>query len=180
MSDLNQNINVKNSLFVSENNDFVLQFNIEIPKNHIVEILTFLHPMLNSSSKSIPELVQSSPKKSLEDTITSILLEIGVPAHIIGYRYLQDAIYMCVHNRDSVNSITKILYPDIAKKNHTTSSRVERAIRHAIECAWLRGNIDSLDHIFGSSVSPDSGRPTNSEFIAVVTDYLIMKKHFSI
>ena len=180
MSDLSQNISVKNNLFLSENNNFVLQFNIEIPKNHIVEILTFLHPMLNSSSENVTNLLQSSNKRSIEDRITSVLLEIGVPAHIIGYRYLQDAIYMCIHDRDSVNSITKILYPDIAKKNHTTSSRVERAIRHAIECAWLRGNIDSLDRIFGSSVSPDSGRPTNSEFIAVVTDHLIMEGHISL
>ena len=107
---------------------------------------------------------------NLETDVTNIIHEIGVPAHIKGYHYLRDAIMMAVDDMDVLNAITKILYPTVAKKYQTTSSRVERAIRHAIEVAWSRGKLDTLDELFGYTVSNGKGKPTNSEFIALIAD----------
>ena len=107
---------------------------------------------------------------NLETDVTDIIHEIGVPAHIKGYQYLRDAIVMSVNDMDMLNSITKILYPTIAKKYQTTSSRVERAIRHAIEVAWSRGKMDTIDEMFGYTIHNGKGKPTNSEFIALITD----------
>ena len=101
---------------------------------------------------------------------TNIIHEIGVPAHIKGYQYLRDAIILSVNDMEMLNSITKILYPTIAKKHQTTPSRVERAIRHAIEVAWSRGKMDTIDELFGYTVSTGKGKPTNSEFIALIAD----------
>lgn len=109
-------------------------------------------------------------EKDLEADVTNIIHEIGVPAHIKGYQYLRDAIIMSVENREVINSITKILYPTIAKMNKTTPSRVERAIRHAIEVAWSRGKMDTIDELFGYTISTGKGKPTNSEFIALIAD----------
>ena len=106
----------------------------------------------------------------LEMLITDIIHQIGVPAHIKGYNYLRDAIIMSVKDTDMISSITKILYPTVAKHHHTTSSRVERAIRHAIEVAWDRGDIDTLDSYFGYTIHNNRGKPTNSEFIAMISD----------
>ena len=106
----------------------------------------------------------------LEKDVTDMIHEIGVPAHIKGYQYLREAIMMSVRDGEMLNSITKILYPTIAKKYQTTSSRVERAIRHAIEVAWSRGNMETLDSLFGYTISIGKGKPTNSEFIALITD----------
>lgn len=108
----------------------------------------------------------------LHTEITTILHEIGVPAHIKGYQFLREAIAMVYHDIDLLGSITKVLYPEIAKKYHTTSSRVERAIRHAIEVAWNRGNIDAISSIFSYTVSITKAKPTNSEFIAMIADKL--------
>lgn len=107
---------------------------------------------------------------NLETDVTSMIHEIGVPAHIKGYQYLRDAIMMSVKDMDMLNSITKILYPTIAKNHQTTPSRVERAIRHAIEVAWSRGKMDTIDELFGYTVSTGKGKPTNSEFIALISD----------
>ncbi len=106
----------------------------------------------------------------LEMLITDIIHQIGVPAHIKGYNYLRDAIMMSVKDTDMISSITKILYPTVAKRHQTTSSRVERAIRHAIEVAWDRGDIDTLDSYFGYTIHNNRGKPTNSEFIAMISD----------
>ena len=106
----------------------------------------------------------------LEQDVTDMIHEIGVPAHIKGYQYLREAIMMSVEDPAMISSITKILYPTVAKKNQTTSSRVERAIRHAIEVAWSRGKLDTLDELFGYTVSNGKGKPTNSEFIALIAD----------
>ncbi|MFD1039189.1 sporulation transcription factor Spo0A [Virgibacillus byunsanensis] len=111
-------------------------------------------------------------KKDLEASITNIIHEIGVPAHIKGYMYLREAITMVYNDIELLGSITKVLYPDVAKKFNTTASRVERAIRHAIEVAWSRGNIDSISALFGYTVSISKAKPTNSEFIAMVADRL--------
>lgn len=108
--------------------------------------------------------------RNLETDVTNVIHEIGVPAHIKGYQYLRDAIILSVNDMEMLNSITKILYPTIAKKHQTTPSRVERAIRHAIEVAWSRGKMDTIDELFGYTVSTGKGKPTNSEFIALIAD----------
>ena len=109
-------------------------------------------------------------KHILENEITGMIHEIGVPAHIKGYQYLRESITLAVNDPDIINSITKVLYPTIAKKFDTTPSRVERAIRHAIEVAWNRGNPDILNDLFGYTISNGKGKPTNSEFIALISD----------
>ena len=111
-------------------------------------------------------------KTSIEGMVTSIIHEIGVPAHIKGYQYLREAIIIAVNDMDVINAITKVLYPQVAKTFQTTPSRVERAIRHAIEVAWDRGDLDTLQRFFGYTVSNTKGKPTNSEFIALIADKL--------
>lgn len=112
--------------------------------------------------------------KDLEVVVTDYIHEIGVPAHIKGYQYLREAIMMSVEDPEMLNLITKALYPTIAKKYQTTPSRVERAIRHAIEVAWSRGKMETLDAIFGYTISIGKGKPTNSEFIALIADKIRM------
>lgn len=119
---------------------------------------------------------KEAPKVNLEDRVTEMIHEIGIPAHIKGYHYLRDAIIMAVDDMDVLNAITKILYPTVAKRHQTTSSRVERAIRHAIEVAWNRGKIDILDKLFGYTISYGKGKPTNSEFIALVADTIRLEQ----
>ena len=109
---------------------------------------------------------------SIETMVTNIIHEIGVPAHIKGYQYLREAIIIAVNDMDVINAITKVLYPQVAKAFQTTPSRVERAIRHAIEVAWDRGDLDTLQRFFGYTVSNTKGKPTNSEFIALIADKL--------
>lgn len=115
---------------------------------------------------------QATKEEILEIKVTNIIHEIGVPAHIKGYQYLRDGIMMVVNNIEVINQITKQLYPDLAKKYKTTPSRVERAIRHAIEVAWNRGQIETVESIFGYTVNSNKGKPTNSEFIAMIADKL--------
>ena len=149
--------------------------------------------MLLNRIKSVKKMFRNNEKKSedtktenavrgenLENRVTNMLHEIGIPAHIKGYHYLRDAIIMAVEDMDVLNAITKILYPTVAKKYQTTSSRVERAIRHAIEVAWSRGKLDTLDELFGYTVSTGKGKPTNSEFIALIADTIQLEyKHRS-
>ena len=111
----------------------------------------------------------------LELMVTEIIHQIGVPAHIKGYHYLRDAIIMSIRDQELINSVTKILYPTVAKKHSTTSSRVERAIRHAIEVAWDRGDVDVLNSYFGYTIHTSRGKPTNSEFIAMISDKLRLR-----
>ncbi len=111
-------------------------------------------------------------KAGIESMVTNIIHEIGVPAHIKGYQYLREAIIIAVGDMDVINAITKVLYPQVAKTFQTTPSRVERAIRHAIEVAWDRGDLDTLQRFFGYTVSNTKGKPTNSEFIALIADKL--------
>ena len=111
-------------------------------------------------------------RKTIESMVTGIIHEIGVPAHIKGYQYLREAIIIAVNDMDVINAITKVLYPQVAKTFQTTPSRVERAIRHAIEVAWDRGDLDTLQRFFGYTVSNTKGKPTNSEFIALIADKL--------
>ncbi|MGN0659706.1 MAG: sporulation transcription factor Spo0A [Emergencia sp.] len=115
-------------------------------------------------------------ENDLEIEITNLIHEVGVPAHIKGYQYLRDAITIAVEDMDILSAVTKELYPTIAKMNHTTPSRVERAIRHAIEVAWNRGRIETIDALFGYTVKNDKGKPTNSEFIAIIADKLRLER----
>ena len=116
--------------------------------------------------------IRRCDKTSIETMVTGIIHEIGVPAHIKGYQYLREAIIIAVNDMDVINAITKVLYPQVAKTFQTTPSRVERAIRHAIEVAWDRGDLDTLQRFFGYTVSNTKGKPTNSEFIALIADKL--------
>lgn len=124
----------------------------------------------NKRAALVTDNSEAVSDRSLEADITEIIHDIGIPAHIKGYQYLRDSIMLSVKDNDVINSITKILYPTIAKKYQTTSSRVERAIRHAIEVAWNRGNTDTLNGLFGYTISNGKGKPTNSEFIALIAD----------
>jgi len=114
-------------------------------------------------------------KRSIESMVTGIIHEIGVPAHIKGYQYLREAIIIAVNDMDVINAITKVLYPQLAKTFQTTPSRVERAIRHAIEVAWDRGDVDTLNSYFGYTIQSDRGKPTNSEFVAMISDKLRLR-----
>ena len=116
--------------------------------------------------------INKKNQENLEALVTNVIHEIGVPAHIKGYQYLREAIMMVVQDIDVINQITKQLYPEIAEKYKTTPSRVERAIRHAIEVAWARGQADAVENIFGYTISAAKGKPTNSEFIAMIADKL--------
>ncbi len=111
----------------------------------------------------------------IETQVTRIIHQIGVPAHIKGYQYLRTAILMTISDNEVINSVTKVLYPTVAKKYQTTTSRVERAIRHAIEVAWDRGDVDTLNSYFGYTIQNSRGKPTNSEFIAMIADNLRLK-----
>ena len=102
--------------------------------------------------------------------MTSIIHEVGVPAHIKGYQYVREAIILAVQDMDVINAVTKVLYPEVARRYNTTPSRVERAVRHAIETAWDRGDLETLQRYFGYTVSNPKGKPTNSEFIAMIAD----------
>ena len=122
------------------------------------------------------EKLYQEPKFDLEEQVTAVIHDVGVPAHIKGYQYLREAIIMSVLDMDMLNSVTKILYPEVAKRFQTTPSRVERAIRHAIEVAWSRGKVETIEEMFGYTVSVGKGKPTNSEFIALITDKIRMKQ----
>ena len=128
------------------------------------------------ASVSTPAEEPDRGTRGLESTVTAIIHEIGVPAHIKGYQYLREAIIIAVNDMDVINAVTKILYPEVAKRFGTTASRVERAIRHAIEVAWDRGDLETLQKYFGYTVSNAKGKPTNSEFIAMIADRLQLQR----
>ncbi len=136
------------------------------------EIRDLVNKIVNPISNSIQDLFKPDILNNLEIKVTEILHQIGVPAHIKGYHYLRDSIIMSVETPEIINSVTKQLYPSVAKRFDTTSSRVERAIRHAIEVAWDRGDIDVLNSYFGYTIHNERGKPTNSEFIAMISDRL--------
>ncbi len=143
---------------------------------------------LQSLSSHINSLIKSRERRmsdkhsvspDMEAQVTKIIHQIGVPAHIKGYQYLRSAILMTIEDSDIINSVTKVLYPSVAKKFATTTSRVERAIRHAIEVAWDRGDIDTLNSYFGYTIQNSRGKPTNSEFIAMIADNLRLKYKYT-
>lgn len=149
-------------------------FDMEVLASRIRQLVGVPNSMSASASFSTMKsnVVPMGKGKNLDANITSIIHEIGVPAHIKGYQYLREAITMVYNNIEILGAITKTLYPAIAEKFKTTPSRVERAIRHAIEVAWTRGNIDSISHLFGYTINISKSKPTNSEFIAMVADKL--------
>ena len=154
---------------------FILKpFDVKILGDRIKAMLG-ISPSLSgeglSKTKSCP---------NLEIIVTDIIHQIGVPAHIKGYHYLREAIMECVNDKEMLESVTKLLYPSVAKKFSTTPSRVERAIRHAIEIAWDRGDIDTLGSFFGCTINACKGKPTNSEFIALITDKICLKYKTSV
>lgn len=157
-----------NQINIDANTDIEKTINI---LSRIIKSTPRCSVTINFSKPEIENLENNKkPEINLEKIVTKTLGEIGIPAHIIGYQYLRDAIVISVQDREMLTSVTKILYPSIAKKHKTTPSRVERAIRHAIEVAWNRGNIETLNKIFGYSINPEKGNPTNSEFIFKIVD----------
>lgn len=146
---------------------FLRPFNVEIVAERVVQLCG----CRSEPNSPIPQ----SSKPDLELMVTEILHQIGVPAHIKGYTYLRDSIMLAVRDSAVINAITKQLYPTIAKTNDTTSSRVERAIRHAIEVAWDRGDVDVLNSFFGYTIHNSRGKPTNSEFIAMIADRIRLR-----
>ena len=154
---------------------FVLRpYNVKELASRILHLKGSCQP----SAGGKPVASHSIQGQSIEIQVTDILHQIGVPAHIKGYHYLRDSILMSIENPEIINAVTKQLYPAVAKKYETTSSRVERAIRHAIEVAWSRGKLDVVDELLGYTVSNGKGKPTNSEFIALVADTIRLEyKH---
>lgn len=144
-------------------------FDMEVLVNRIRQ--TVGHPSFSQSFQATDQTVEKRDR-NLDSNITSIIHEVGVPAHIKGYMYLRDAIAMVYRDVELLGSVTKVLYPKIAEMYDTSPSRVERAIRHAIEVAWNRGNVESLNEMFGYTISMTKAKPTNSEFIAMVADKL--------
>lgn len=140
-------------------------FNLEVLIQRVRQLAN------NKSNRPVPQI----RSRSLDAEVTNVIHEIGIPAHIKGYMYLREAIVMVVGRIELMGAVTKELYPMVAVKFHTTPSRVERAIRHAIEVAWNRGNFEAINSLFGYTVSIDRGKPTNSEFIAMVADKLRME-----
>ncbi len=140
--------------------DKEFQIVIKVPSKRTGELMTA--PMVSEE--------KVKPVRDLEKDVTDMIHELGVPAHIKGYQYLREAIMMSVEDIEMLGSITKILYPTIAKRFQTTPSRVERAIRHAIEVAWSRGKMETLEALFGYTINTGKGKPTNSEFIALIAD----------
>lgn len=146
---------------------FIKPFDFDFLADRIIQLSTW---KIHENSKDESEVSVSDAQ--LEYMVTEIIHQIGVPAHIKGYHYLREAIMISVKDGDIINSVTKILYPTVAKLHSTTASRVERAIRHAIEVAWDRGDIDVLNSYFGYTIQNERGKPTNSEFIAMIADKL--------
>lgn len=163
----------------------VKPFDMEVFTKRIREMFNTVSESENTSRNSHSStMISSNETRSkapidLETEITNIIHEIGVPAHIKGYMYLREAITMVVNDMELLSAVTKELYPSIAKKYNTTASRVERAIRHAIEVAWGRGQIEAINKLFGYTIHNDKGKPTNSEFIAIIADKLRLKNKVS-
>ncbi len=149
---------------------FLRPFDVEMMVERLVQISGFKKP---DNMSTLTPSVKAAP--DVEMMVTEIIHQIGVPAHIKGYHYLRESIMLAVATPDIINSITKQLYPTVAKKFMTTSSRVERAIRHAIEVAWDRGDVDILNSYFGYTIHNGKGKPTNSEFVAMISDKLRLR-----
>ena len=136
-----------------------------------------LTSLLDQMRRAVNEGEESEDEsQALEREVTAVIHEVGVPAHIKGYQYVREAIVIAVQDKDVINAVTKVLYPEVARRYSTTPSRVERAVRHAIEVAWDRGDLETLQRYFGYTVSNTKGKPTNSEFIAMIADRLQLQR----
>lgn len=166
LSALSQDKVVQKALDLGAGYYMVKPFDMEALTQRVRQLMQEQKPLVKAGTLS------GGGGYDLETKVTNILHEIGVPAHIRGYHYMREAIIMSVNDMDVLNYITKELYPSIAKKCNTTPSRVERAIRHAIEVAWNRGKVDAIDALFGYTINNHKGKPTNSEFIALIADRL--------
>jgi two-component system response regulator (stage 0 sporulation protein A) len=152
---------------------FVLKpFDLETLSNRVRQLYTGTSPVIKSTLTSVPVYQPPTRTKNMDLEVTNLIHQMGVPAHIKGYQYLRDAILLVINEVNLLGAVTKELYPLIAEKYQTTPSRVERAIRHAIELAWDRGNVDMMNKFFGYTINIQRGKPTNSEFIAMVSDKL--------
>lgn len=171
LSALSQDKVVQKALDLGAGYYMVKPFDMDALTQRIRQLMQEQKPLLKTGTSAVASAANSAAY-DLETKVTNILHEIGVPAHIRGYHYMREAIIMSVNDMDVLNYITKELYPSIAKKCNTTPSRVERAIRHAIEVAWNRGKVDAIDALFGYTVNNHKGKPTNSEFIALIADRL--------
>ncbi len=165
------NMAIRDAIDVYHIDDFIQKpCSCDSLMNHMEQLLTF-----RAIEKSKESVLKES---SIYKKITMLLHSVGIPAHIKGHAYLRQAILLCYENNSEyIGSVTKVLYPEIANIFHTSGSRVERAIRHAIEVAWTRGDTDTINRIFGYSVSRFKDKPTNSEFIALITDYIIIEEN---
>lgn len=142
----------------------MLELTNDIPEDKVIE--------QKSKNQTIKEMYYINSQPDLETEISSLIRDIGIPAHIKGYSYVRDAITLVLEDTDILSAITKELYPTVARMHNTTATRVERAIRHSIEVAWQRGNLSTINSIFGTIVNDSKGKPTNSEFIAVISEKL--------
>ncbi len=149
---------------------FLKPIDAQMVSERIIQILSW---------RGVGVATQPLVQENLSVVVTEILHQIGVPAHIKGYQYVREAIILTIENPEMLNSVTKILYPTVAKRFKSTSSRVERAIRHAIEVAWDRGDVDVLNSYFGYTIQSQRGKPTNSEFVAMISDKIRLKRHIS-
>lgn len=152
---------------------FLMPFDVEYMVQRIMKLADSAN---NDDSVSSPPNMVEKEEPDLELTVTEVIHQIGVPAHIKGYHYVRESIMLVVQSPTAINSVTKLLYPTVAKKFGTTPSRVERAIRHAIEVAWDRGDVDTLNNYFGYTIHNGRGKPTNSEFIAMIADKLRLER----
>lgn len=163
------------TIALTEDNDKMIKILSELlTRENKLQIMITVPGKDGEASQEMPtgnvKPAPASNPRDLEKDVTNMIHEIGVPAHIKGYQYLREAIMMSVEDTEMLGSVTKVLYPTIAKRYQTTPSRVERAIRHAIEVAWSRGKMETLDALFGYTINTGKGKPTNSEFIALIAD----------
>jgi two-component system response regulator (stage 0 sporulation protein A) len=170
MSSYNNPILEKEAILGGASYFFLKPFNVDEMAERVIQVANH-----KDFSKSFAEKIETVHQNELEIMVTDIIHQIGVPAHIKGYQYLRESIILAINDKNIINSITKLLYPTVAKMNNTTPSRVERAIRHAIEVAWDRGDVDVLNSYFGYTIHNGRGKPTNSEFIAMIADKLRLK-----
>ena len=174
LSAIGQDAITQRSIMLGAEYYMVKPFELELLYKRIKEVKQgMLEPVKSNVRRmTIQNSFESVSKETLESSITEIIHEVGVPAHIKGYQYIREAIILAVNNMEVINSVTKQLYPTLARKFKTTPSRVERAIRHAIEVAWARGEMDVNNKVFGNTISASKGKPTNSEFIAMIAEKL--------
>lgn len=173
LSALSQDGFIQKSMNMGASYYMIKPYNIDILSKRVEEIVS--GSMLDDNASVLTVKADKSQLKALEEKITNIFITVGIPAHIKGYQFLREAIKMAIDNPEIINSITKKLYPSIAEKFETTPSKVERAIRHAIEVAWNRGKIENINTLFGIKVYSNNEKPTNGEFIALVADKMLLE-----